>query len=697
MKKERLPLVLDTEFSDMADLPQWLHFIKDNFKFYGKPRHDEKLLNVPCSFDIETTSYYSETGEKRATMYIWMVSIFGKAFYGRTWYEFQVFCDTVSEILETDENNRIVFFVHNLSFEFAFIQGLFQWEKVFATDVRKVVYAYTKSGIEFRCSLFLYGASLEHLGKKGLTRYHVEKASGDLDYSLIRHSGTQLTPLEKHYCLNDVQVVVAYVEEKIQDDKKLCLVPLTKTGFPRRLVKKRMLYGKDSWDTRKLVENLTYDLHEFLLTRWMYCGGFTHTAHEKVGKVLYDVASQDFTSSYPYCLLLPLYPISKGKKVEIRDEAHFRTHLQNFCCMFHLKLYGVKEKFGYEHTLSASKCKNLINEKVDNGRIVSCEYCEVCMNEIDFEMFEQFYSYEKKEIVEFWRYRKGYLPKPFIETIIDLFWKKQVYKYQPEFKVEFMQAKSDLNALYGVTVTNPLQNSITFTRQNGWQKNIVSYEEELEKYNAKKSRFIYYGWGCWCTSIARRNLQNAILNLKDDYIYSDTDSVKYLHKEKHDAYFELYNSQVKTNLQKMCDFYHIKFDMVAPDGKMIGVFDYEGKYRRAKFLGAKRYMVQYAESGELSLTVSGLNKKTALPWIQINYENPFEGFDDELYVPKGFAGKMNHTYSDIGFSELLEDYQGNIAAVSEQSFVHLEEGFYTLNIAEEFKNYLLSFTKGLNQ
>lgn len=696
MKKERIALTLDTEFSSMDDLPGWLHYIKDNFKFYGKPKHEEKWLNVPCAFDIETTNYYNEAGEKRATMYIWMVSIFGKAFYGRTWCEFQSFLDTVARILETDSQHRIVFFIHNASFEFAFLQGLFEWEKVFATEVHKVVYAYTSSGIEFRCSLFLYGASLDHLGRKGLTRYHVEKASGDLDYSLIRHSGTVLTKQELHYCLNDVQVVCAYIEEKIQDDKRLCFVPLTKTGFPRRLIKKRMLHGSNSWDTRKLLENLTYELHEFLLTRWMYAGGFTHTAHDKVGKVWYDVASQDFTSSYPYCLLLPIYPISKGEKIEIRDESHFRRNMENFCCLMHLKLYGVKESFGYEHILSASKCKNLVNAKVDNGRIISCDYCEVAFNEIDFEMFEKFYSYERMEIVEFYRYRRGYLPKEFVETIIELYWKKCIYKYDIEMIIEYMLAKGNLNAMYGVCVTNPLQNSITFTRNDGWKRSIVNYEEELEKYNAKKSRFIYYGWGCWCTSAGRKHLQDAILQLKEDYIYSDTDSVKYLHKEKHDPMFEEYNKQVVINLQNMCKFFKIKFEMVSPDGLTIGVFDYEGKYRRFKALGAKRYMVQYHNTGEISITVAGLNKKTAVPWMEVNFEDPFEAFTDDLYVPEGYAGKMKHTYCDYGFSEFLTDYQGNTRAVSEQSYVHLEETHYTLNIAEEFKEYVNMYTKGIS-
>ena len=87
-KKERPQLILDNGFSEMDKLHDWLLWIKENFKFYGKPKHEEKWLNVPASFDIETTNFYNNEGEKRAGMYIWMVSIFGKAFYGRTWFEF---------------------------------------------------------------------------------------------------------------------------------------------------------------------------------------------------------------------------------------------------------------------------------------------------------------------------------------------------------------------------------------------------------------------------------------------------------------------------------------------------------------------------------------------------------------------------------------------------------------------------------
>ena len=42
--------------------------------------------------------------------------------------------------------------------------------------------------------------------------------------------------------------------------------------------------------------------------------------------------------------------------------------------------------------------------------------------------------------------------------------------------------------------------------------------------------------------------------------------------------------------------------------------DFEGYYERFKTLGAKRYMVQ--KDGKVNITVSGLNKKIAVPYLQ---------------------------------------------------------------------------------
>ena len=130
--------------------------------------------NVPCSFDIETTSFYrdeagcqysyeqlkrlqGQTGkkiklEKVATMYVWQWGINGNVIVGRTWSEFVDMMQTVVETLGLNEKRRLICYVHNLAYEFQFIRERFTWNKVFSIDLRKPIYAITNTFIEFSCS-----------------------------------------------------------------------------------------------------------------------------------------------------------------------------------------------------------------------------------------------------------------------------------------------------------------------------------------------------------------------------------------------------------------------------------------------------------------------------------------------------------------------------------------------------------------
>lgn len=197
--------------------------------------------NVPCSFDIETSSFYqngiNEPENKRAIMYIWQFGINDIVTYGRTWEEFKRFLELISIILELSEKCRLVVYVHNLPYEWQFIRKHFQWDSVFLLENRKPVKARI-GGIEFRCSLKLAGGkSLENVGKD--LQYHkIEKKVGDLNYDLIRTPITPMTETELGYCEYDIRVLNAYIAEKIMQDGNISRIPLTNTGYVREYCRK---------------------------------------------------------------------------------------------------------------------------------------------------------------------------------------------------------------------------------------------------------------------------------------------------------------------------------------------------------------------------------------------------------------------------------------------------------------------------
>ena len=112
-----------------------------------------KYLNIPISFDIETSSFYDIDGNKTAIMYIWMIGIFGLTIVGRTWDEYMIAYMKLSHIFRTCGKKRhMIWYVHNLAFDFQFVRKHHTFLNVFATGRYAPLYAVTTEGIEFRCS-----------------------------------------------------------------------------------------------------------------------------------------------------------------------------------------------------------------------------------------------------------------------------------------------------------------------------------------------------------------------------------------------------------------------------------------------------------------------------------------------------------------------------------------------------------------
>ena len=225
------------------DIEEVLRLVRPFFRFKNKMVYDQnelkmkliKYFEVPCAFDIETSSFYFND-HKYANMYVWMFGIFGKVIIGRTWEEFTKMIEKLSSILDLNDNKRIICGVQNLAYEFQFMRGWFEWNHVFALKSRTPVYAVTSNGIEFRCTYILSGYSLEKIAEH-IHTFNIRKHVGDLDYTLIRHSETPLTDTEIGYCVDDVKIVMADIYERIIESNGIHKIPLTKTGYVREYVR----------------------------------------------------------------------------------------------------------------------------------------------------------------------------------------------------------------------------------------------------------------------------------------------------------------------------------------------------------------------------------------------------------------------------------------------------------------------------
>ena len=226
----------------LKHIKEWDHLKIDidklnNERWVRKVRTKTYYCSYPLSFDIETSSFY-QGEDKAVTMYIWQVAIGDNVYIGRTWEDFMRFNKILIDGLGLNENRRLIFYVHNLAYEFQFFRLYYDWLEVFALDERKVCYACTTTGLEYRCSYILTNENLASVAKH--LKRPIEKLVGDLDYNLIRSSSTPLDDNELAYCVNDVLIVTEFIREQIEIEGDILHIPYTKTGYVRRYCKRNV-------------------------------------------------------------------------------------------------------------------------------------------------------------------------------------------------------------------------------------------------------------------------------------------------------------------------------------------------------------------------------------------------------------------------------------------------------------------------
>lgn len=647
--------------------------------------------NIPAAFDIEVSSFYIGE-EKCACMYIWQFGVMNWVTYGRTWDEFTDFISVLSTTLNLSPENRLVVYIHNFAYEFQFIRKRLTWDKAFFMEKRKPIYAIS-GGIEFRCSFKLSGKSLAKVGAD-LQKYKCSKKTGDLDYSIVRTSETQLTEQEMGYCFSDIEVLLCYIQEKIEQDKDVSLIPYTNTGYVRNYCRKACFAR---WNRYKaLMSELVITPDEYEQLKQAFQGGFTHAAARYSRKIVSDVGSFDFTSSYPAVMVLEKFPMSEAKIVDCIDsDSQFEYYLRNYCCLITATFKNLRPAINYDHPISASK---LLLEKQrktcekDNGRIRFADEATLAFTEQDYGIYKEFYDWDEMIIHKMRIYEKAYLPTSFVKSVLDLYKKKTVLKDVEGEEVNYMISKNMLNSSYGMMVTDIVRELVTY-KNDAYSAEKPEIEQAIHDYNVANKRFLFYPWGVWVTAYARKNLFSGILECKDDYVYSDTDSIKVRNWRTHMDYIEAYNNLISRKIEASAKYHHLKTDLYSPlnqkgKTKTIGVWEFEGEYSRFKTVGAKRYIVEYPDSSH-SLTVAGVNKKSAMRYLEEKYVDPFDGLAEGLIVPTTHSGRLLLDYcGDRSCEGDVVDYTGHTGHFSELSYIHMEPTTYELTYSDDYKKYI---------
>lgn len=643
------------------------------YKNNRKPKQEESYDNIFC-FDIETSSgfihkdsnivepflnkgtkYYREC-EKVSLCYIWQFSIDDQFLcIGRTLEDFKDFLDELEEYAP----KRKFIYVHNLSFEFQFLLNVIKFDKVFAREKRKVIFA-NYGTYTFRCSYTLVNLSLDTWAKE--KKLDIKKLTGNLDYNKLRTPKTELTQEELDYCTHDVLVMYSGLKEYKEKYKHIIEIPLTQTGEVRRECIKIF---KDEYKYRKKCINLipkTIEDYKRLISAFV--GGYTHSNYIYTDMILNDIYSYDIASSYPTVMLLEKYPMTQFLKVDY-SEKYLNSNKYSFLIEFEVEKV---ESVLFNSFLSKSKMIDFKKCSVDNGRIIKADYLRMILTNIDYDIFKKCYKYEKLNIIDFRVSYNEYLPKCFINYILELYGNKTTLKGVEDSEALYMKSKQYINSLYGMNVTKDITDIIEFNGEE-WTKTLLNediFKDRTEhiKKNQKKV-FTAFQIGVWVTAYARRNLWNAIIELDNDVVYCDTDSVKLT--EPHNDFFEKYNNNIKEREDKRATELNINEKLFHPKDKngneyRIGIFCFEEKYDKFKTLGAKKYI--YEKDNELHMTVSGVRKKAVTQLKSIEDFNINTVFDIE-HAKKNiltYREDMTSVKWNVGeYDEYISNYKYGIS------------------------------------
>lgn len=668
-----------------------------------------EYINLPFCFDTETTSYINKNNEKVGFIYIWQLCGIepddDHCITGRTIEEFVELCNQLVQLYNLNKNRRLVIYVHNLPFDFQFIKKYFDFEKVFCTNMRKVLFAVTKNGIEFRDSYIYSRLSLEKIGEN-LIYHNIEKMVGDLDYSKIRSPLTKLSEKEMGYCLNDVKVLCAYIKEQLLIYKTVAKMPYTNTGKVRSYVKHHCLKSKTF---KTIMKRLTLDLETYLRLHKAFTGGFTHANYRKVGKIIRNVVSKDFTSSYPTVLLSEKFPMSAPIKISTKEFLSMSDKEKDmYCWLADIRLegdvYSISKSDDY---ISYSKCTKCVNPELNNGRVNSCDKLEMTITDVDYDIIKNTYHYNNKYIKNVVLFEKRYLPKELFECILKFYNDKTTLKDVAGKEIEYLISKEMLNAIYGMCVTAILKPELGFDYENNEflkSRNLTIDESEnlIEKYNNNKNKIVFYPWGVWCTAYARKNLWNGIMNIEynskgeSDYIYSDTDSIKITNIKQHEKYFEYYNQNITKKLEIALEHHGLNKNLLCPETikgkkKPLGVWDDDGTYIRFKTLGAKRYMYEYRQKNscvtKIKTTVSGIKKKTLSRYL-CKKGDPFNNFNFGLEINENESDKITLNYIDDERRVELIDCDNNFWCSNILSGIYMENTTFAITDGGNLEEFI---------
>ena len=578
-------------------------------------------------YDIKKIEKFFDASEAGSVPFIWQFCIDGRCLYGR---ELPDVLTLLKYIREKTAGYQVHIWVHNLSFEYSFLQEIIKFENVFFTEARKPLYA-KYDNITFRCSYRLTSMSLAKWGEK----LKIEKKTGQLDYHAMFSPISELSDTQLEYCEYDVIIMYfGILKQYIPIYHHIAYIPLTQTGIPRKELKSENARIR-GW-CGKVAKMQPRTPEEWKVQNKCFSGGLTLSNPVNCDKVLEGVGSIDKKSAYPFTFLekFPCTPFEKSPALPVWDDGNHHICLVEF---INLKakynitpLASSKRIMGQGMVLNVDGHKPGIDNGVlkNNGKVISAKRFALYICEQDYLcLIKDFYTWDDMIIHSHWIALSDYMPAHVVRYMLKRYESKSLLTGIDE-DLRAIE-KSKLNALYGLSATSLVRDQITedeFYQYHKTRPDDEAIQKELDRYKQNTFRNVLpYSYAIYITSYQRKFLLQMMLKFSkgegkktdlDKICYTDTDSLKGFFTDDDFKIVVKESERIIEWTKERLKLQDIPYEMScpkAPDGRYeyLGIWENDANYYQIKILRAKAYAYKFDEKDTTHITLAGVPKAAA--------------------------------------------------------------------------------------
>lgn len=542
--------------------------------FNGEPNWDY-YMEVPAAFNFKI---YNDTATQTAAVVKWEFATDDMYIHGDDFDKLKLSLEFIKSKYDLGEKYKLIVFTEDLDLLYHFIKNEFSCE-VFNVGGKGIGICCIDDAIELREVKFI---ATEHWNEFTTSNKKIEAL---LEYA--------------HYYFDNVIMWHKY-KTKVHTDDLTAKLPLT----IQEVIKNKISDNMTKTD-KAFIESIYPERDEYLMAKkYLYIGGFCDTATKE--KVSETIGHIDFKTSYVARMLTEKYPMSKFKKVDVST---LEQSLKNNCCIIKVRYTNFKVKrLGFLNKDKAYKFENIKTREYD-AKIYSADSITFFLNELDFELVSQCYTYDTIEVLSLYVADKGQLPKYVRKVAEECYAAKETRS-----GVDKIWAKMCTEVIYGACA-----------------KGLYGIQDKAWKDFRDKAILSPY-WGMWTASHARYALISFAILLGSDWLYSDTDSIFFKNPYLHVQLIEKYNEARRAIMYKYCAENGIDYNVFSE----LGTFTYEDGSNKDKFvisafksLGPKRYIFSIGK--KIVPKIAGFKKQYKVGDELVNIWSKTFGNDETMY------------------------------------------------------------------